>query len=285
MRPTLSGAKWRSCRSAAEWNVPARTRVTPSAARRARSSPPALSVNVTAMICAGSNTPVATCCAIRRVIVVVFPVPAPARMQTGPRTASAARRCSGFSPSSGSTRPRYPGLRPETSQEIERRAPIWRSPDVASEDEPKPARQLRLRRPDICSSCGISLSKGAYAIWNPADKTVTCLACAPGGEIDTGVPGASAAAEGERRRNRKVDDVRRKYGDHAAQVAEVLAARDEAATWGKGSKGESWLADYIDKEVGDAVIALHDRLIPGTPANIDHLFVTPKGVWVVDAKA
>src|SRR5207244_2600088 len=41
----------------------------------------------------------ATWYAIRRVIVVVFPDPAPARMQTGPRTASAARRCSGFRPS------------------------------------------------------------------------------------------------------------------------------------------------------------------------------------------
>src|SRR6476646_4806036 len=31
--------------------------------------------------------------------------------------------------------------------------------------------------------------------------------------------------------------------------------------------------------------ALHDRLIPGTRGNIDHIFVSPTGVWVVDAKA
>ena len=62
-----------------------------------------LSVNVTAISCAGANAPTATCCAMRRVIVVVFPEPAPARMHTGPRTASAARRCSGLRPSSGST--------------------------------------------------------------------------------------------------------------------------------------------------------------------------------------
>jgi hypothetical protein len=37
--------------------------------------------------------------------------------------------------------------------------------------------------------------------------------------------------------------------------------------------------------VGDRVIALHDRLIPGTKGNIDHIFVAPTGVWVVDAKA
>lgn len=122
-------------------------------------------------------------------------------------------------------------------------------------------------------------------MWNPADKTATCLACAPGGKIDPGVAGASAAAEGERRKNRKVDDARRKYGDHAAQVADAIASRDEAATWGKGSKGESWLAGYIAKKAGDVVIPLHDRLIPGTRGNIDHIFVAPTGVWVVDAKA
>jgi len=103
--------------------------------------------------------------------------------------------------------------------------------------------------------------------------------------VDAGVAGASAAAEGARRRTRKVDAVRREYGDHAAAVADVLAARDEAASWGKGSQGESRLARYVAKEVGDSVIAVHDRLIPGSRGNIDHLFVGPSGVWVVDAKA
>lgn len=156
---------------------------------------------------------------------------------------------------------------------------------MASEVEPKPARRLRLRYPATCSSCRISLSQGTEAIWNRADKTATCLACAPDGAIDAGVPGASAAAEGERRRNRTVDKVRREYGDHAAVVAEAMAARDEAATWGKGSDGENRLARYVAKEVGDSVIALHDRLIPGSRGNIDHLFVASTGVWVVDSKA
>ena len=44
----------------------------------------------------------ATWCAMRWVIVVVLPVPAPARIATGPRTASAARRCASFSPARGS---------------------------------------------------------------------------------------------------------------------------------------------------------------------------------------
>jgi hypothetical protein len=64
-----------------------------------------------------------------------------------------------------------------------------------------------------------------------------------------------------------------------------MADRDAAASWGKGSEGESWLAGYIAREVGDRVLALHDRLIPGTRSNIDHIFVSSTGVWVVDTKA
>src|SRR6266404_3719305 len=122
--PTEPGTKCRSCRSAAEWNVEARTPGAPSADRRCLSSPAALSVNVTAMICAGAKAPLTTCWAIRRVIVVVLPEPAPARMQTGPRTASAARRCSGFRPSSGSIRPRYRWPRKDNVNEV-RNSRTW----------------------------------------------------------------------------------------------------------------------------------------------------------------
>ena len=64
-----------------------------------------------------------------------------------------------------------------------------------------------------------------------------------------------------------------------------MAKRDMEASWGKGSAGELRLAHYIQREVGDAVLCLHDRLIPGTKGNIDHIWVAPNGVWVVDAKA
>ena len=129
------------------------------------------------------------------------------------------------------------------------------------------------------------MSRGSEALWDRATKQVTCLACAPDTEIAPDTAGASAAAEGERRKDKRVEEVRRLYGDHAAAVAEEMAGRDIAATWGKGSEGESKLAAFVAREVGDRVIALHDRLIPGTRGNIDHIFVAPTGLWVVDAKA
>lgn len=154
--------------------------------------------------------------------------------------------------------------------------------DSIDDGEP---RRLRLRYPAECASCGILLTRGAEALWDRATKQATCLACAPEGtETTAGAAGASAAAEGERRKGKRVEDVRRRYGDHAAVVAEEMAGRDAAATWGKGSHGESRLASFVAREVGDAVIPLHDRLIPGTRGNIDHIFIASTGVWVVDAK-
>src|SRR5437868_8509420 len=97
-------------------------------------------------------------------------------------------------------------------------------------------RRLRLRYPAKCASCGIALSPGSEAFWNRGTKQAICLACAPDGPaVGSGTPGASAAAEGERRQEKRVEDVRRRYGDHAAAVAEAMAERDTKASWGKGS--------------------------------------------------
>ena len=144
---------------------------------------------------------------------------------------------------------------------------------------------MRLRYPGNCAICGIALSPGTEAFWDRERKAATCVACAAATTPEPGGAGASAESEGERRKTKRVEDVRKTYGDHAAAVAEAMAAKEIAGSWGKGSAGESWLAKFVEQKVGDAVIALHDRLIPGTKGNIDHIFVAPTGVWVVDAKA
>lgn len=148
-------------------------------------------------------------------------------------------------------------------------------------------RRLRLRYPAICSVCGFALSSGTEAFWSREAKAATCLACGPANLlIDASLPGASAAAEAEDRLQKRVEQVRRRYGDDAADVAEQVGADERSiASWRKGSNGEFRLAAFIEREVGNAVIALHDRLIPGTRRNIDHIFVAPSGVWVVDAKS
>ena len=87
--PKTEGQKKRSCFRAAEWTVRAATVGTPRERRRARISPAALAVKVRARIFCGSMVPIADAYAMRWVIARVFPVPAPAITQTGPRVASA----------------------------------------------------------------------------------------------------------------------------------------------------------------------------------------------------
>ena len=54
--------------------------------------------------------------------------------------------------------------------------------------------------------------------------------------------------------------------------------------WRTGSSGEQRLARFFDKELPASAIVLHDRRIPGSRANIDHIVVASSGVWVIDAK-
>jgi hypothetical protein len=60
-------------------------------------------------------------------------------------------------------------------------------------------------------------------------------------------------------------------------------SRSETA-WGKGAAGERIVGNALDALVRDGVAVLHDRRIPGSHANIDHLVVGPAGVFPIDAK-
>ena len=54
--------------------------------------------------------------------------------------------------------------------------------------------------------------------------------------------------------------------------------------WDTGAVGEERLGNRLNKLASDTLRVLHDRRIPGSRANIDHLAVTPTGVFVIDAK-
>lgn len=67
----------------------------------------------------------------------------------------------------------------------------------------------------------------------------------------------------------------------------ILATTEEpqaTKNWAKGAVGERKLGAGLDGLAPAGVISLHDRLRPGTTANIDHLAITASGVWAIDAK-
>lgn len=60
--------------------------------------------------------------------------------------------------------------------------------------------------------------------------------------------------------------------------------RQSATAWKFGATGESKVGAHLEAFAADQIIVLHDRPIPRTRANIDHIVATRAGVWVVDAK-
>jgi len=164
---------------------------------------------------------------------------------------------------------------------------------VPSEPYPNPSRTsseekiIRVRYSGVCAVCGLKLERGVQAAYNASTRRLCCLGCTATPQANQGVEvevaGASARAEYERRRSAREHRVKQRLGRIVGSV--VLALSDEPATtraWARGSKGEAKLAAALSDV--PHVRALHDRSVPGTRGNIDHIVIGPGGVFVVDAK-
>jgi len=102
--------------------------------------------------------------------------------------------------------------------------------------------------------------------------------------IQVGAAGGSTLREYERRHDKREARIRKRWGRLAGIV---LALSDDPSTtraWARGSIGESKLAAALGKIDREDVVFLHDRRVPRTRSNIDHLVVAPTGIYVVDAK-
>ena len=163
-------------------------------------------------------------------------------------------------------------------------------------------KRMRLRRDGVCS-CGTSVAAGTSAGWDIARRVIVC----PGGLAtrdefgSSGAPqsreavsgleaaadgraGGSAQAEYERRKARREQRVRDARPRIGGFILAVTSEPQSTRAWASGAAGERRVAERLAVLTGDEVLLLHDRRIPGTRANIDHLAVGPAGVYVIDAK-
>lgn len=72
-------------------------------------------------------------------------------------------------------------------------------------------------------------------------------------------------------------------GTAGASAQRVYEQRHQAR-WAKGARGEETVGRVLDRMTARGVVILHDRRIPGSRANIDHLAISRDGVFVIDAK-
>lgn len=149
-------------------------------------------------------------------------------------------------------------------------------------------RILTLRYPAACSLCSSALSRGTRAWWERETKRATCLVCGSGAELAhglVGIAGGSGRQKYDLLRERREREVKGRLGDTLGRVYLLIKEEPQSTrAWQTGSAGEQRLARFFEKELPKSAVVLHDRRIPGSRANIDHIVVAASGVWVIDAK-
>jgi len=100
----------------------------------------------------------------------------------------------------------------------------------------------------------------------------------------SGPAGGSARREFERRRDARERRVRERHPRIGGFLLAITDQPQSTRAWDTGAEGEQFVGRRLDSLVGDDLAVLHDRRIPRTRANIDHIVVSRHGVFVVDAK-
>lgn len=124
-------------------------------------------------------------------------------------------------------------------------------------------------------------------------RTTACVCC-PGPAdpfpaspppVQSGVAGRSAHAEGNRRLTARERRIRERFPRIGGLILALTEPPQTTRVWAQGAVGERKVADRLAKPASaDSIVVLHDRRVPGSKANIDHIVVGPAGVYVVDTK-
>ncbi|MBI3430385.1 MAG: NERD domain-containing protein [Actinobacteria bacterium] len=167
-------------------------------------------------------------------------------------------------------------------------------------------KRLKLRRDGICSVCGVPLQAGTLALWSASQKVVSCIthaetsiymeenlesevATEPPTESDKpvsqGTAGGSARAENERRVKQREERVTKRFPRAGKYILALTDEPQSTRAWEAGAEGEVAIGKLLDSlAIKYGFRVLHDRLIPKSRANIDHIAITRFGIFVIDAK-
>jgi Nuclease-related domain len=156
-------------------------------------------------------------------------------------------------------------------------------------ESPTPARPWQVKHDGVCSRCGIALRTGEAAVYERPTRSIRCVVCPIEAEgaiedpiFDSGVAGASARREYERRKANREARVKGRFGRLGSLALALTDDPQSTRAWATGARGEEKLAAAL--EGIDGLRVLHDRRVPRSPANIDHIVIGPAGIFVVDAK-
>lgn len=147
-----------------------------------------------------------------------------------------------------------------------------------------------------CSVCGTPIPAGSQAFWDNEKETAACRDCyrfapqttfpdegqLPGPVL--GAAGDSAEREWQHRHDKAEARNLKRFGKLGHVVNALREDPQSTKAWAKGAEGERIVAHRLNARAGHDFIVLHDRGIPRSRANIDHIVVARSGVYVVDSK-
>ncbi|MDP1712146.1 MAG: nuclease-related domain-containing protein [Candidatus Nanopelagicaceae bacterium] len=162
-------------------------------------------------------------------------------------------------------------------------------------------RKISVRRVDSCSECGAVIPIGSQAWWDPTQRILICLSHTDADHLtpiedakiqDLGTAGGSALAMRQKFHDR--DQIKAKRDQEIFKISHPFLSRyitpkaqtsNQAKVWSKGAEGEVEVGKILNDLAGKyGFLAIHDRLMPRSKANIDHMAVTSTGIFIVDAK-
>lgn len=102
--------------------------------------------------------------------------------------------------------------------------------------------------------------------------------------FDSGTAGASARREHARRKYNREQRTRAKHSRLGGLLVALQSEPSDERVWATGAGGEEQVGKRLAELLAPGIILLHDRRVPSSRANIDHIAVAPSGIWVIDTK-
>jgi hypothetical protein len=107
----------------------------------------------------------------------------------------------------------------------------------------------------------------------------------PEAPLVIGTPGGAAKGIADRKTQKHEERVKAKFPKLGKYILAVAGENQDTKNWHAGAKGEIAVGKALDDfAVEHGFKVIHDRRVPGSKANIDHIAVTKSGIYVIDAK-
>jgi hypothetical protein len=149
---------------------------------------------------------------------------------------------------------------------------------------------IKAKRLSTCDICGCNFPTGTEIYWKLG--SIRCVAdfqtkpeMKPE-KVSRGTAGASAKDQYKKRSEKVKQERFNLLGKRLGAIANTLLGEGQSAeAWKKGTKGEEGIGAILDSMAErHGFKVLHDRAIPRSSANIDHILVSNRGIFVIDAK-